>query len=369
MKSGQTRFRTLASALGLSVGLLLVQPPSVMAAEEAVPVSVVSLFKGTAARDMRLTGTVVAAKRANLSARVEGAVAEVLVDAGSQVRQGDRLLTLDASLEQHELARLQSQAAAAKAQAKEAKRLVAEAQRLTTSNHLPQNELALRQAALEQAEALLQSATAEVAAQQQRLHWHELYAPFDGVVVQKFTEQGEWVTPGTAVVELVATDDSYVDVQVPQAGFGLLTDNTNIRIQPENPAEPAVEAYIAAQVPVADAASRTFRIRLKPKPASQHRLLPGAAALVQFSTDLSEAVTLVPKDAILRTPDGGFSLFTVEQQDGRYLALRKRVELGRQEGTQVEITSDLPANAQVVVRGNEILRDQQAVRITGNLQP
>ena len=64
-------------------------------------------------------------------------------------------------------------------------------------------------------------------------------------------------------------------------------------------------------------------------------------------------------DALLRHPDGNFSVFAV--RDGK--AWRHNVTLGRSNEQGVEILSGLPKQQPVVVRGNEILRDGQPVRV------
>ena len=342
--------------------LLLSLAAAVASGQNAAPVAVVSPSQSVASSELRLSGTLVALRRAQVSARVDGAVAEVLVDAGAQVQPGQLLLKLDDSLEQHELQRLVANRASAQAQADEHQRLVNEALRLTRDNHLPQNELALRQAALATSLAQLDAVKAQLAAQQQRLAWHHITAPFAGVVVIKLAELGEWVTRGTPVVELVATRDLYLDVQVPQERYGEIDDHTEILIRPDAKPDLSLPGRVAAQVPVADVVSRTFRLRLMsrdPNPV----LLPGASATALLTFKQDGEVMTVPRDALLRNPDGSFSVFTVIERDGQHTAQRRQVKLGRNLGEEVEVLSGLPENEPVVVRGNEVLRHDQAVQI------
>lgn len=343
-------------------GLLVSYP---VLGEDLVPVEVAMPGQSMAVNEFRLSGSVTAVMRSDLSARVDGSVSRVLVDAGSRVQQGDLLLELDASLEQHEAQRLDANLAAAQANVDENQRLVDEALRLTRDNHLPQSELALRKAALATAKAELDAAQAELAAQQQRLQWHRIVAPFAGVVTRKLAETGEWVTRGMPVIELVATDDVYLEMQVPQERYGELDNNTEIEIYPDSNQQVALRGSVAAQVPVVDAASRTFLLRIKSDDPNA-ALLPGSSATALFRIRQGDAtVFTVPRDALLRNPDGSFSLFAVVADGDQLLAERREVSLGRQLGSQVEITSGLKPGERVVVRGNEILRPKQAVKIVG----
>ena len=334
--------------------------------QEAAPVVVVLPSQSVATSELRLSGTVVALRRAQLSARVEGSVAKVMADAGTLVEQGALLLELDASLQRYELDRLSANVASAQAAVNENQRLVDEALRLTRDNHLPQNELALRKAALATSTALLDAARAGQRAQQQRLDWHRIVAPFKGVVYRKLTETGEWVTPGTPVLELVATDEVYLDVQVPQERYAELmagAQSAEVSIHSDAAPQRVIPARIAATVPVADAVSRSFRLRLESK-ESAAGLMPGASATAIFALKNNDATVLtIPRDALLRNPDGGFSVFTVSENSGQLTALRRQVELGRNLGDAIEITSGIKKDEQVVVRGNEILRHNQPVML------
>ena len=328
----------------------------------AVPVIVAVAEEVTASSELRVSGSVVAANRSNVSVRVDGLVDRVLVDAGAYVKSGEVLLTLDQTYEQQELARLTANLAAANATHNENQRLVNEAKRLTKENHLPSNELDLRQAAFNQSQALLEAARAEKLAQQQRVVWHQLTAPFDGVIYRKSTERGEWVSRGDAVFELVATENVYLDVQVPQDKFSIFNDTVNVTIFPETTgAGQEVAGKVHTVVAVADSVSRTFRVRIVP----EKPLLPGSAATAVFKFFKNSAkVLVVSRDAILRNPDGGYGLFVVTKEQGKLIAQRKQVILGQLLGNKVEVLTGIDNQDRVVVRGNEILRDNQQVLIS-----
>ena len=331
----------------------------------AAPVAVMLPEQSSLAQQLQLSGTVQALRQSNLSSRVDGAVAEILVDAGSEVAAGQSLMTLDKRLAEYEAQRLRAALAAAKAEAEEAARQVAEAVKLSKSQHLPATELALRRAAAASATAALQAAEAQLALQQQRLAFHNITAPFAGVVVERYTEAGEWVNRGTPVLQLVATEQVYLDVQVPQEQFAGLLEQSNITIRPDTQPDKMLAAELAASVPVADSASRSFRLRLI-SPEHQGLLLPGSSATATFTRkQQNQQVLTVSRDALLRNPDNSFALFVVKQNGEQALAERRQVKVGRVIGNTVEVLSGLAANEAVVIRGNEILRNQQPVSVQG----
>ncbi|BFM05815.1 efflux RND transporter periplasmic adaptor subunit [Halioxenophilus aromaticivorans] len=337
--------------------------PCLSYAQNTAPVSVAEPQSQAASQSIQLSGTVRAVQVSNLSARVDGAVDKLLIDDGSRVQAGDVLIELDDSLEKIELSRLRAELERAQAEAGEAQRLVSEAQRLSQQKHIALTELALRQANQATTQAALKGAQAAVAAQQQRLQYHKITAPFTGVVSQRLTEQGEWITRGTAVLELVATEATYLDVEIPQSLFYSLSSNTQVEIKPDTNPNTILPARIHTSIPVANAVSRTFRLRLVADNPG-NALPPGSSATATFSTaQADDSVLTVPRDAILRNPDNSFAVFIVDEQSDPAIAKRQPVKVGQILGDQIEVISGLDANSQVVVRGNEILRNNQPIKI------
>ena len=343
--------------------LYLLSHTSLTQAQSPAPVAVTTPQAQAASQTVQLSGTVRALQTSNVSSRVDGAVAAVLVEDGSRVNAGDTLLQLDDQLEQIELTRLQAVSEQAQAQAKEAQRRVTEALRLSKEKHIAATELAERQASLATARANLKEAQAAVAAQQQRLQYHQITAPYSGVITRKLSEQGEWLTQGTAVAELVAMDATYLDVEIPQTAFYQLTADTKVEIQPDTNKTSRLPASIATSIPVANETSRTFRLRLIAEDP-HHTLLPGSSATATFRTaQASTDMLTLPKDALLRNPDNSFAVFVVNNQSEPAKAERRAIKVGQALGERIEVLSGISADSQVVIRGNEILRHDQPVTI------
>jgi RND family efflux transporter MFP subunit len=349
-------FRAIAFAVSLGFNL-----PSF--AQNPAPVVVVVPETQSAQQTIELSGTARAAQISAVSARVAGAVEQVLVDDGSRVESGEVLLKLDEKLEQAELARLQAELTRAQTEEDEALRLVSEANRLSAANHIPATEVALRKARLASAQAAVEAVRAQITGQQQRLQYHTIVAPFAGVVTNRLAELGEWVTQGAAVVELVDTEKSFVDVEIPQADFYRLNSDTRVEIRPDTRPGLVLPATIATGIPVANAATRTFRLRLLAENAG-NALPPGTSATANFYiTSSGDNVLTIPRDALLRNPDNSFAVFVVDSEQAPAKALRVPIEVGQTLGTRVEVLAGLLPTSQVVVRGNEILNHDQPVTL------
>lgn len=332
---------------------------------ETTPVSVVQPVVADLEQTLRLSGSLTAEKQAMLSPRMDGLVKEVLVDAGYRVKQGDILLRLDPAISQQQLAQARAATSEAQAGVLEARRLVEEAQRLRGENYISATELANREANLALAEAALAAARANENTRAEELRRHELPAPFSGVISAKMTEAGEWINRGDQVLELVALDRVRLDVNAPQEQFASINKTSDVNVYPDALPGQKLPGKITALVPVSNAQARSFLVRIV-LDDTDTRLLPGTSATAEIKLDGGDLPGLsVPRDAVLRHPDGGRSVFTVNDDN---TASRKQVEISQESNQRVVITGGIDQRDRVVVRGNEVLQEGDSVRIVKDRQ-
>jgi RND family efflux transporter MFP subunit len=330
-------------------------------AQDAVPVAVAVPKQVEVSERIRLTGTLTAERSARLSPRVDGLVARVHVDAGDRVEAGAPLLELDAAVARLALKRAQAGTAEAAARSAEAQRLAEEARRLVADRHLPRTELERREAEATLAAAAFEASKAAEREQAEIVRRHVVPAPFAGVVARRLTDVGEWVARGTPVIELVATDRVRLDVQAPQERFDDIREDSRVEVIADAGGPEPLAGRIVARVPVSDPAARTFLVRILIEGAPG-TLLPGTSATAVIGLAGAQQALAVPRDALLRYPDGTHSVFVLREAAGRTIVEERRVRLGRG-GAQVEILEGIAPTDRVVVRGNERLRNGQAVRV------
>ncbi len=346
---------------GLSFFLLAIRP----AFADTTPVTVVQPVVADLSKTLRLSGSLTAEKQALLSPRMDGLVKEVLVDAGYHVKQGDVLLRLDPAISQQHLAQAKAASREAEAGALEARRLVKEAERLRGENYISATELANRQANQALSEASLAAAKANENTRAEELRRHELPAPFSGVISAKMTEAGEWVNRGDQVLELVALDRVRLDVNAPQEEFASISEGSNVSVYPDALPGQKLPGKITALVPVSNAQARSFLVRIVLEDAST-QLLPGTSATAEIKLDGDHLAGLtVPRDAVLRHPDGGRSVFTVNANNK---ATRKQVNVSEEGNQNVVITSGISQQDRIVVRGNEVLQEGDSVHFVDERQ-
>ncbi len=345
------------------LGIAAVISPAVASGQtSAIPVSAITADVEPVMNTVRLSGTVIAPRGAMVSTSVGGLVEAVEVEFGDPVEPGQPLVRLDSALARHEVSQAEAAIAEAKAQLADDRRRLGVAQRLIKRGNIPENELEARQAQVRISEAAVERLRAAAAREHERLDRHTVKAPFAGVVARKATEAGEWVSPGTTLIELIATDDLVVDIPVPQKYYPQLEDGTPVELSFDALPDRTFRARRVALVPVSDPTARTFVLRVRPE-VRDIPLTPGMSARATLNLATGEEGVVIPRDAVIRYPDGRTTVWVVAEGEPPTVSERQ-VEIGRAFDGRIHVVSGLEGGERIVVRGNELLRDGQKVRIT-----
>ncbi len=216
----------LAAALAVTFLLYASRPSTEIAEPKYVPVTVdvATAVKEVIRIPVQAQGTVTPLRSTRLVAEVAGRITEVsdAFNVGGFVAAGDVLLRIDPRDYQTALLRAQSAVASAEsllAQEKgraqvaerEWKKLPAGSQRSDEAK-----ALYLRQPQLEQAEAELLAARADLSTARDNLERSVIRAPYDALINAKSAELGQYVSPGSALADIISVDVAEVRLPIPQ---------------------------------------------------------------------------------------------------------------------------------------------------------
>jgi len=381
--------------------------PAVAQQDRPAVVEVAPVVQETIAQPVTFVGTVEPRRRSQVASEVEGIVEHVYVEEGQSVSQGDPLLKLrplrlQLILEAHqatakgyqeELAELQNgsrpeEVAEAHAAVQEAEAELAQAQReksrqlglsergvssLQSREDAETNfdvalkrltrarkryELVVRGPRAEriaQAEAQYQAARAEVERTQYDLSRSRVEAPFDGFVVAKHTEIGQWLGEGDPIMTLIELTTARITVPVPERYVALVQLGANGLVELDAFPGKTWQGAVASIIPQATE-SRTFPVVVEvPNPDAV--IKSGASARVTLTVGEQQNVLLVPKDAIVTQ---GTRQIVYAVQEGK--ASPVPVQRTTFHAGFAVVTGPLEPGLQVVIRGNERLRPGQPVQ-------
>ena len=276
-------------------------------------------------------GTVRSADSVVVTAEAQGVVRELMFEDGARVRAGQVLARLDAEVERAELA-------AAEARAEQARSAFERARTLRARG-------AGTQTALEEAQAALRTADAELDLARARLEKRTVTAPFDGVLSFRQVSRGAYVQPGEALATLDAIATVDVDFRLPEDLSGRLDRGQAVTLRVRAHPDRTFRGLLKDVDTRIDPASRQIVARATVE-NPDFLLRPGMLAEVSLLLGSREGIVL-PALAVVAIGPSHFVF--VAGKDGT--AERRPVGLGLRGPGTVEIASGLNPGEPVVVDG------------------
>jgi RND family efflux transporter MFP subunit len=268
-----------------------------------------------------VTGELRAVRRALVATQEPGLVIEFAVEQGQLVRKGDVLARLDPKRLELELLDVQAQEQSAIAAVDERRAELEWRQRdLETYQTLSQRsasnpkELYDAQAQAAIARAKLAAAEREVAVMraraqllERRVRDTDILAPFDGIIVAKQVEIGEWLAEGDEIVEIISTGpiEAWVDVPQQYADAILGAGQTPAVSITVDALGTNVDATSVRAVPLISSTARSFSLIAKLENAGG-TLAPGMSVTGWVPTGQHSQELTISKNAVMRNEAGPF---------------------------------------------------------------
>lgn len=225
-------FLIIVAALAVAAMLRLARPEPEQSDPQQLVVVVDAMT--VAVQDAYITipsqGTVEPRTRTNLVSEVSGQVVDVspAFVAGGFFREGDVLLRLDDQNYRAAVSRAQASVASARSLLEQERGQADVAQREwdrmseSEQSRIRAKDLYLRKPQLEEANARLVSAQADLDQAMKDLGKTTIKAPYDGLISAKNTDIGQFVTTGASIAETFAVDYAEVRLPIPENKISFL---------------------------------------------------------------------------------------------------------------------------------------------------
>ncbi|MDD1780585.1 efflux RND transporter periplasmic adaptor subunit [Enterovibrio sp. ZSDZ35] len=325
-------------------------------------VSGVQVQRNDMAYIIRVTGEVINDRTVSLTALVNGRVEEVYVARGDLIKKDDTLASMD---NRASIARLQRAQAVVQQQTV---RLKEQQQRHSRLSELSDKKLVAVEA-LDQAQYELEAAQAAVAiakadAQMSALEqdWQKLNAPFDAVIIEKWTESGQWVEAGTELFQLVAIEGWEIEANLDAVDSGRIHVGQRVNVSSDAFPNQVWQTQIHWIGPAIERTSErylnTFPVRMGLGEEAPQLLL-GQQLDIEIVIEERGSVLSLPYSALRERKHGVFEIALVEQGTIRL----QPVESGLETDTHVEILSGVQEGQWVALFDSEYLENGRAVRL------
>ena len=350
---------TLTVALAAAFVIALSGPAEAQQAASAAPkpaltVKRVVAQQSTWPQTLSGTGSIAAWQEVVIGAEIGGQrLAALNVDVGDRVKKGQLLARLSPGTLEADLAAGRAALLEAEASAREAHLTAARVTPLQGSAARSPPAIAQALAADAAAQARVAAARARVQADELRLSYTQVKAPDDGVISARIATPGALVQPGQELFRLQRGGRLEWRAEVPGAELAQLRTGQLVRVQPSG--APPVEGRVRRVAPQVDAQTRNGLVYVDLK--GGEALRAGLFARGDFVLGDSAALSLPQSAVLLR--DGFSYVFRIDGSKVR----QTKVQVGRREGSRVEVRSGLTAGAAVVESGVGFLADGDTVRV------
>jgi len=287
---------------------------------------------------LQFNGDVLPIRQAGIFSKVSGNLEHLYTDMGVVVRANQLLATIDS-------AELYQQVLQTKATYQNT--------RLTFDRikQLIEKSLASKQD-LDNADAAMKVAQANFEAASTRLSYARIGAPFSGIIVRRFLDQGALVTANSSTLfTLMNLDNVKIIVNIPEKDvpsvYQIHTAQVHFDALPEKEFTGRVTRFSNA----IDLSTRTMAIQIEIANPS-HIIKPGMFAIVQMTFEEHRNSITVPTDALLKDELGQY-LFALTEKKVK----RIRVKTGVEQAERTEIISGLTGDETIITVGQQSVKD------------
>jgi RND family efflux transporter MFP subunit len=396
------------------------EPPAAPVAETIRPVQTMVITPDEDVRWRSFPGTVESSRRVELAFRVPGLLETLAVKEGQQVAEGDliaqlrqgefvaRVETLQGELDQaraalralragerpEEIRRREAVVRSARVRLANARADYGRKQSLLARNATSRNEFDQAQTAylvaqeeyteakesldqasigreedIEAMEARIRGLEGRLVESQIQLQDATLLAPYDGVIAERFVDQGQTIVANDRVVQFKDIEEIDIAMDVPETVMASEVLRADvIHMTAELSAAPGVRFPVRVREvsQVADRVTQTFNVRVAMEAPPDIRVLPGMTASVMVEYRRPSILgkrTLVPVEAVMQTADGKQVAWVINEDN---TVTSRPITLGAATAGSVEVTEGLVVGDRIIVAGVRFLRDGMLVRDLGD---
>jgi RND family efflux transporter MFP subunit len=334
----------------------------------AVGVLVATVHRAAASSDLALPGTVEALHEASVYAQTAGYVQRWTVDMGAHVKSGQVMAQISTPEVDQQLEAARATLARAEATLLLNRTNLARWKDLVRDSAVSKLELDEHQAAFDDANAAVMADQADVRRLSALQRFSYIVAPFSGVVTSRSLDVGQYVSPASAgsatsgigrgLYTLAQIDTVRLLVNVPQSVSSTIVVGQHAAVSVAERPGRTFTGTVSRTSEALDPASRTLLVEVR-IPNGDGALVPGLYADVHFQVDRSAAPLMVTANALVTRSDGPQVVEVRSDSTAHF----EPITLGRDYGSEVELTDGVTEGATVVVNPSDDVIEGARLRV------
>jgi HlyD family secretion protein len=266
-----------------------------------------TIERGSVKSTVSATGTLNAVKTIQVGTQVSGQIAAIYADYNDHVRKGQLLATIDPALQNQAVEEAQAQLERAMATMEQVKGDYERSKQLYEWKAITASEFSAVQSNYAVRKADVKSAQIALDRARQNLAYTRIYAPINGVIVERNVDVGQTVAANYSTPQLFLIANDLLEMRI----LALVDESDIGTIKVGQPVEFTVQAY-----PNETFTGTVQQVRLQSKTQdnvvnytavvgvrnTSGKLLPGMTATAQFLTGSAQNVLVVPNSALRIKP-------------------------------------------------------------------
>ena len=324
--------------------------------KEMPPATVVvsTLNDGVITPETEFIGTVYYQEVSDVASEVSGSVESVLVEEGQRVKMGDVLVKLSSDLLEKTLQATQASHEQVLSELENAKIYFKRVEELHREELIPEKTYDEARFSVKGLEKKADSLKAEVERLQIEMTKKNVQAPFEGVVLKRHVDRGEWISPGASLVTIAKDDVVDIIVDIPEEVMRKVKPGMKVVVHAGGR---NITGKIFQTIPTGDVATRVFPVKIRIQ--NNVSLIEGMEARVSMPVGKSRKALIVHRDALI-TKFGMTVVFAVVESKSKMIPVTVVGYMGTKAGVS---SPALKAGMDVVIKGNERLMDDQPVMV------
>lgn len=328
-------------------------------------VKLLTVGVGTLQSSLEYSGEVRARVESRLGFRVAGKIVQRQAGLGQHVRAGQVLAQLDPKDYQLAADAARAQLAAATTQRDLAAADYKRFQVLKDQNFISGAELERRDATLKAAQATLDQARAQLAAQGNQAAYTTLVADVSGVVTGVDAEPGQVVSAGASVVRIAQDGPRDVVFAVPEDKVAQIAQGSEVAVRGWSGGAP-LAGRVREVAASADPATRTFQVKVAIDGAEAPALGATVYVTPKALSHAGIAAIKLPTSALFQQ---GQSTAVWVYDAASSTVKSQEVQIATADGNEAVVAAGLSPGMQVVATGVHVLSQGQKVAVYQQKMP
>lgn len=293
-----------------------------------------------------VSGTVATDDNITLSAEAAGQIKSILVKEGQKVSAGQVLVKLNTATIESSIEEVKT------------------ALELATTVYERQKKLWEQKIGSEiqflQAKNNKESLEQKLKTLQTQLALSIVKAPGEGVIDEIYRKEGEMVMPGTPIIQFVNLNNMKMIADVSEMYVKSVKQGDKASVSFPALGIENLEVQINRTSNVINLKNRTFKIEVS-LPNKDQILKPNAIGMLKIKDFEADSAFVVPT-MILGKDSKGDYLYTTVEKDGKKIARKTYVKIGKTSGAQTMIIEGLNPNDKVITAGYNEVSDGAIIR-------